>query len=232
MSDYAGQSGKQTELLIQRAKENSSINAILFNEYKRDQAYIMFLFAMFYYEHENFIITEHGYEEDNSRPYMNENSFNGPDYIDDDVIIDIRVGPAPAFSEYANIEIIGLAVQSGQVPFEAYLKMLPDGMISNRQEILRRVQEYDAVKQKIRNLEFQNEQLKLVIEQMTKAYEDVKKDRANIDLLIRENDNLKRMLADVSAKAVQEKQELSEQIKQMAEESQRILQIFSKNNKV
>jgi len=103
-------------------------------------------------------------------------------------------------------------------------------MISNRQEILRKVQEYDAVKQKIRNLEFQNEQLKLVIEQMTKAYEDVKKDRANIDLLIRENDNLKRMLADVSAKAVQEKQELSEQIKQMAAESQRILQIFSKNN--
>ncbi len=191
----------------------------------------MFLFAMFYYENENFIITEHGYEEDNSRPYMNENSFNGPDYIDDDVIIDIRVGPAPAFSEYANIEIIGLAVQSGQVPFEAYLKMLPDGMISNRQEILRKVQEYDAVKQKIRNLEFQNEQLKLVIEQMTKAYEDVKKDRANIDLLIRENDNLKKMLADVSAKAVQEKQELSEQIKQMAGETQRILQIFSKNNR-
>ena len=231
MSDYAGQSGRQTELLIQRAKENSSINAILFNEYKRDQAYIMFLFAMFYYENENFIITEHGYEEDNTRPYMNENSFNGPDYIDDDVIIDIRVGPAPAFSEYANIEIIGLAVQSGQVPFEAYLKMLPDGMISNRQEILRKVQEYDAVKQKIRNLEFQNEQLKLVIEQMTKAYEDVKKDRANIDLLIRENDNLKKMLADVSAKAVQEKQELSEQIKQMAGETQRILQIFSKNNR-
>ena len=112
MSDYAGQSGRQTELLIQRAKENSSINAILFNEYKRDQAYIMFLFAMFYYENENFIITEHGYEEDNTRPYMNENSFNGPDYIDDDVIIDIRVGLAPAFSEYANIEIIGLAVQS------------------------------------------------------------------------------------------------------------------------
>ena len=35
-SDYAGQSAKQTQMLMQRAKENSNDMALIFNEFKKD----------------------------------------------------------------------------------------------------------------------------------------------------------------------------------------------------
>lgn len=228
MSDYSGQSGKQTELLLQRARENSSVKAMLFNEFKREQAYIMFLFAKFYYENENFVIVEHGAEEDVVRAYTGDNSFDGTKYLEDDVIIDIRVGAAQSFSEYTNLEIMGLAVQSGQVPFEAYIRMLPQGFISNQQELLKVVKKYNAEKQKMASLEQQVKQLEQVIQQMVKAYEQTEKDRSNIDTIINENNRLKQMMADIAAKAVEEVSENKEQVQQMTSEMQKMLGILNK----
>jgi len=227
MSDYAGQSGKQTQFLLERARANSTESAILFNEFKKDQAYIMFLFAKFYYDNEEFVIIEHGMEKDNVRSYTQENAFNGTKYLDDKVLIDIRVGASPSFSEYSNLEILGLSLQSGQIPLEAYIQMLPEGFISNKQEILRIVE--NNSKKQIEQLQQKLLQQEQVMAEMVKAYEKAKKDMNNIDTIIAENNRLKSMMAEVSANAVKKVQEVTAQNKELLTDMKNTLKIIQKN---
>jgi ribosomal protein L9 len=235
MSDYAGQSGKQTEMLINRAKENSSDSAMLFNEFKREQANIMFLFAKFFYDNEAFTLIDHGINEDHVKSYMGNNDggkFNGTEYLEDDVMIDIQVGSAPSFSEFTNLELLGLMVQSGQLPFEVYLSMLPDGYVSNREE-LKKLAENNSNKI-IQQLQQELEQAKNVMEQMAKAYEQTAKDRDNIDIVVRENANLKSMLAEQTAQAIKSVAEMSQKNQEMMMEMQNVLKAIGrqqKNNK-
>lgn len=226
MSDFAGQSGKQTEMLLQRAAENASDTAMMFNEFKREQAHIMFLFAKFYYDNEDFVIINHGVNEDNVRPYTGEDAFNGNEYIADDVYIDIKVGTAPSFSEYSNIELLGMMVQSGQAPFEAYVSMLPDGYISNRQEILK-IAQNNSLKQ-LQQMQEVVKQQQQAMEQMAKAYQDMMKDKENIDVIIRENDSLRTMLAEVTAKAIERVGASGKEKQEMAAEIQKLLKIAAK----
>ena len=226
MSDFAGQSGKQTEMLLQRAAENASDTAMMFNEFKREQAHIMFLFAKFYYDNEDFVIINHGVNEDDVRPYTGEDAFNGNEYIADDVYIDIKVGTAPSFSEYSNIELLGMMVQSGQAPFEAYVSMLPDGYISNRQEILK-IAQNNSLKQ-LQQMQEVVKQQQQAMEQMAKAYQDMMKDKENIDVIIRENDSLRTMLAEVTAKAIERVGASGKEKQEMAAEIQKLLKIAAK----
>jgi hypothetical protein len=225
MSDYAGQSGKQTQLLLQRAQENASDTAMMFNEFKSEQAYIMLLFAKFYYDNENFIVIEHGDKKDNAREYKGENAFSGIEYLDDDVTIDIKVGTGVSFSEYTNVELAGLMVQSGQIPFEAYVTMLPEGYISNKQEVLE-IAEQNSLKQ-IQALQEQMKQMQMVMEQMAKAYEDTKKDRKNIDTVITENERLKSLMADISARAIERVANADNTSREVTEEMQNILRTIN-----
>lgn len=229
MSDYAGQSGKQTEMLLNRAKENSSDSAMLFNEFKREQANIMFLFAKFFYDNEAFALVDHGMNEDSVKSYMGNNDggkFNGTEYLEDDVIIDIQVGSAPSFSEFTNLELLGLMVQSGQLPFEVYLSMLPDGYVSNREE-LKKLAENNSNKV-IQQLQQELEQAKNVMQQMSKAYEQTAKDRDNIDTVVRENANLKSMLAEQTANAIKSVAEMSQKNQEMMAEMQNVLKTIGR----
>jgi hypothetical protein len=212
-------------MLLSRAQENSSDNAMLFNEFKREQAYIMFLFAKFFYENEDFSIIEHGYQEDKQTDYSGENAFNGTDYLNDKVLIDIKVGTAPSFSEYTNIELLGLMVQSGQVPFEAYVSLLPDGYISNKQELIEISKNNSNLA--IKKLQEQLDQQKQVIEQMMKAYQAVEKDRQNIDTIVKENIRLKSMLGEISANAIERVSESDKQTADVIREMQKTLQIVN-----
>lgn len=223
MSDFAGQSGKQTQMLLQRAQENSSDNALMFNEFKREQAKIMFLFAKFFYDNEEFAIVDHGSMKDATTLYSDENKFNGTEYLEDDVLIDIKVGASRAFSEFSNVELLGLMVQSGQAPFEAYVSMLPDGFISNRQELIEVARNNSNMK--IQQLTQQLQQAQMVMDQMSKAYQQTQKDLKNVDTLIQENVRLKSMMADVSAKAIEKVRENDEQTVQMTEDMKQLLQI-------
>lgn len=228
MSDFAGQSGKQTQLLLQRAQENSSDTAMMFNEFKREQAKIMFLFAKFFYDNEAFTLINHGAMKDEVKSYTGQNAFDGRRYLNDDVMIDIKVGSAPAFSEYTNIEMLGLMVQSGQAPFEAYITMLPDGYISNKQELLELTQNNNM--KVIQQLQQQLQQASQVMEQMTKAYQKTQKDMANIDTIIQENIRLKSMMADISARALQKVQEADQTTKEVTNDMTGLLNVVNRKN--
>jgi hypothetical protein len=224
-SDYSGQSGKQTQMLLERAKENASDNAMMFNQFKKDQAEIMFLFAKFFYDNEAFTMTEHGFEEDNVRSYMGDDKFDGTDYLEDEVMITIKVGSAPSFSEYNNMEMMGMMVQSGQLPPEAYITLLPDGYISNKQELLKIAKNNSLVQ--IKKLEEEKKQMVEIMKQMAEAYKQTQDDRKNIDVVIRENENLKSMIAEVSAKAIQRLQEATKKDTEQTSDMQNILNIIN-----
>jgi hypothetical protein len=225
-ADYAGQSGKQTQMLLARAQENASDNAMLFNEFKREQAYIMFLFAKFFYDNEQFAIIDHGFKEDNVKAYGGQNAFDGTKYLKDKVLIDIRVGPSPSFSEYNNIEMLGLMVQSGQAPFEAYIALLPEGYISNKQELLKITQD-NSLKQ-IQALQEQLQQAQMVMQQMNQQYQQTQKDLKNIDTIIKENTNLKSMMAEVSARAIEKTEQRNQEARTMTNDIENILRIANK----
>lgn len=226
IADFSGQSGRQTEMLLQRAKENASSNAMLFTEFKKDQAYIMFLFAKFYYDNESFVVVKHGDKENDIRQYSGNDAFKGETYLDDRVMIDIRVGASPAFSEYTNIELLGLMVQSGQLPFEAYIRMLPEGYISNKEEMIK-IAENNSNK-KIQELTQYVEEQQQVMEQMKDAYEKVKKDFENVDVIIRENERLRSMLAETTAKTIEAIDAVTAQSKQVTEDMAKLVSIMNK----
>ena len=229
MSDFSGQSGKQTQLLLQRAQENSSDTAMMFNDFKKEQAKIMFLFSKFFYDNEAFTIINHGSMKDDVRSYQGRESFDGRQYLNDDVMIDIKVGSAPSFSEYTNLEMLGLMVQSGQAPFEAYISMLPEGYISNKQELLELTQNNNM--KVIQQLQQQLQQAAQVMEQMTKAYQKTQKDMSNIDTIIQENIRLKSMMADISARALQRVQESDQVTKEVTNDMTGLLNAVNRKKK-
>lgn len=229
-SDYSGQSGKQTQMLLERAKENASAKSMLFNEYKREQAYIMFLFAKFYYDNESFAIVEHGFTKDNSRIYNNVkgNAFDGSKYMKDNVVIDIQVGSAPSFSEYNNIELVGLMVQSGQVPAEAYVSLLPENQASNKQELIDLIQ--NNSKKIIEEYKNQLEESKKIIKQFADAYKKDEENRNNVYAVMQENIRMKESVAEIGAKYSQSSREDAETIKQMTDEIVKLLGINGRLN--
>lgn len=228
-ADYAGQSGKATQMLLQRAKENSTDMATLFNEYKKEQAEIMFLFAKFYYDNESFAQVEHGTTEDNARIYEGQNKFNGNNYIGKDVMFDVKVGPAPSFSEYTNIELLGLMVQSGQAPLEVYIASLPDGYVSNKQEMLKLLQ--NNSQKIIQQLQEQLKQAEQVMQRMNEAFQKTKKDRENIDVVISENERIKTMLAELASKSIKISQQAATENRELTDDVKSLLSILSKQNK-
>ena len=228
-ADYAGQSGKQTQMLLQRARENSSDMSLIFNEYKRDQAHIMFSFAKFFYDNEDFAIVDHGYMKDNMRTYEGTEKFNGNQYAGKDVVIDIRVGPAPSFSEFSSMELLGMMVQSGQAPLEVYLTNLPEGYVNNKQELLDLLKNNSQMQ--IQQLQQQLQQAQQVMEQMNEAYKKTQKDMGNIDTVVQENIRLKSMMADIAARTIGNNQQVSQENLKLTQDVQNLLAMMGQKER-
>jgi hypothetical protein len=220
-ADYAGQSGKQTQMLLQRARENSSDYAMLFNEFKREEAEIMFLFAKFFYDNEDFAMVQHGFQQDNITRYEGEDKFNGNDFIGEEVMIDIKVGPASSFSEYSSVELLGMMVQSGQAPLEVYISNLPDNYVNNKQELLSMLQ--NNSQKQIQQLQQQIQQSQMIMQQMNDQYQKTQKDMANIDTIIKENQRLKSMMADLTAKIYEQDSTMAQRNLELSQDMQELL---------
>jgi hypothetical protein len=228
-ADYAGQSAKQTQMLMQRAQENSSDLAMLFNDFKQQQAEIMFMFAKFFYDNESFSMIKHGFKQDQVTNYEGENKFNGNDYIDEDIMITIKVGPAPSFSEYSSIELLGMMVQSGQAPLDVYISNLPDNYVNNKDEMLSMLK--NNTKIQIEGLQQQLQQAETIMQQMNEQYQKTQKDMSNIDTVIQENLRLKSMLADLTAKIYEQDSQQAKRNMELTKDMQSVLSAVNGLNK-
>lgn len=214
-ADYSGQSGKQTQMLMDRAKENTTDLAQAFNDFKVDQVEIMFMFAKFYYDNEPFVEIEHG--KDDNRiigDYTGENLFNGNEYQKDDVQFDLQVSPSQALSEATLTEILGLSVQSGQIDISDYIDLIPDGYFPNRVELKHKLQQGTLAIMK--QMEAKLQQAEQVMQQMAQQYnktmEEYTEKIHTVDNVIRENQALKEMLANIESKKIEKNKEFAKKI--------------------
>ncbi len=214
-ADYSGQSGKQTQMLLERAKENTTDLAQAFNDFKVDQVEIMFMFAKFYYDNEPFVEIEHG--KDDNRiigDYTGKNSFNGTEYQKDEVQFDLQVSPSQALSEATLTEILGLSVQSGQIDISDYIDLIPDGYFPNRVELKHKLQQGTLAIMK--QMEAKLQQAEQVMQQMAQQYnktmEEYTKKINTVDNVIRENQALKEMLANIESKKIEKNKEVAKKI--------------------
>jgi hypothetical protein len=74
------------------------------------------------------------------------------------------------------------------------------------------------------------EQMQMVMQQMADAYKETQKDRANIDMVIQENERLKSMMAEVAANAIKRVNESSQTTNEMTKEMQNVLNVANKKN--
>ena len=198
----------------------------MFNEFKREEAEIMFLFSKFFYDNESFAMVQHGFKQDNITRYEGMNRFNGNDYMGEDVMIDIKVGPVTSFSEYSSLELLGLMVQSGQAPLDVYISNLPDNYVNNKQELLDMMQ--NNSQKQIQQLQQQLQQSQMVMQQMNEQYKRTQKDLQNIDTIIQENSRLKSMMADLTAKIYENESNLAQRNQELTRDMQQLLAAVQK----
>ena len=177
-ADYANQTAKATEMLIQRAKENTSDYAILFEEYMKDIAEVMFMFAKFYYDKKEFNIIEHGVESDTNFEFVGEKAFSGGDYVSDDVDFDIRVSPSNALNEQMLQELAMLSVQTGNLKMLSVMKLLPYNSYASYEELKRALEQEDRtmeiMKAQEEKIKEQNEMMQMMAEEYKRMTEVAK----------------------------------------------------------
>lgn len=205
-SDHSGQSGKQTQMLLDRAKENTTDLAQAFNDFKVDQVEIMFMFAKFYYDNEPFVAIEHG--KDSNRvidDFRGEKSFKGTEYQKDDVMFDLQVAPSQSLSEATLTELLGLSVQSGQISIVDYIDLIPDGYFPNRVELKHKLEQGNLaiMKQMEAKLQQSEQIIQQMVSQYNKTMEEYGKKIQAVDNVIRENTALKEMLANIASKKIE-----------------------------
>ena len=218
-ADYANQTAKATEMLIQRAKENTSDYAILFEEYMKDIAEVMFMFAKFYYDKKEFNIIEHGVESDTNFEFVGEKAFSGGDYVSDDVDFDIRVSPSNALNEQMLQELAMLSVQTGNLKMLSVMKLLPYNSYASYEELKRALEQEDRtmeiMKAQEEKIKEQNEMMQMMAEEYKRMTEVAK----TMDTVIAENLRLKEQMAEVYAKSVenanQSRREMQEALRQV-----------------
>lgn len=218
-ADYANQTAKATEMLIQRAKENTSDYAILFEEYMKDIAEVMFMFAKFYYDKKEFNIIEHGVESDTNFEFVGEKAFSGGDYVSDDVDFDIKVSPSNALNEQMLQELAMLSVQTGNLKMLSVMKLLPYNSYASYEELKRALEQEDRtmeiMKAQEEKIKEQNEMMQMMAEEYKRMTEVAK----TMDTVVAENLRLKEQIAEVYAKSVenanQSRREMQEALRQV-----------------
>lgn len=228
-ADYSQQTAKATEMLLARAKENSSDYAILFNEYMKDIANVMFMFAKFYYDDKDFNIVEHGNTKNTEvARYEKEDSFKGEEYIMEDVNFDIEVSPSSSFSESVLQQLAMMSVQTGNLSMLSVLKMLPYNTFPSYQELLGELKKEDQTKAIMQKQEETIQQLYKAMEQMSNEYQKSQEMLKTMDTVIRENMTLKENMTNVYAKAIESSNLANENTLKMQQDMQNLLKIVNK----
>lgn len=225
-ADYSNQTAKATEMLIARARENSSDYAIMFEEYMKDVAQIMFMFAKFYYDRKEFNIIEHGNEKDTNIDFTNDEAFKGEDYVMEHMDFDIQVSPSSSFNESTLQQLAMMSVQTGNLKMLSVLKMLPYNTFPSFKELKDELVKEEQTMAIIKKQEEQLKQAQQVMQQMAVEYQKTQERMATMDTIVKENLRLKEEMANVYAKSIEQSKESNQNMLAMQGEMQKILKIF------
>lgn len=225
-ADYSNQTAKATEMLLARARENSSDYAIMFEEYMVDVANVMFMFAKFYYDRKEFNIVEHGNEKDTNIEFKEKEAFHGTEYQMDFVDFDIQVSPSQSFNETVLQQLAMMAVQTGNLKMLSVLKMLPYNTFPSFKELKDELLKEDTTMAIIKQQEEQLKQAQQVLQQMSKEYQKMQDKMGTMDTVVQENLRLKEQMAEVYAKSIEQTKEATQNMNNMQAEVIRMINML------
>lgn len=227
-ADYSNQTAKATAMLLERARENTSDYAILFEEYMTDIAHVMFMFAKFYYDRKEFNIVEHGNEKDTNIEFTDDQAFIGDDYTMDFMDFKIQVSPSESFNETILQQLAMMSVQTGNLKMLSVLKMLPYNTFPSFKELKDELQKEDMTQQIIKAQEEQLVEAQKVMQQMSMEYKKMEEKMFVMDNIVRENLRLKEEMATVYNKSIEEAKKSQGNMLQMQDEMRKLINSVSK----
>lgn len=230
-ADYSNQTARATEMLLARARENSGDYAILYEEYMKDIAHVMFMFAKFYYDRKEFNIVEHGNERDTNIDFTGEKAFQGQDYVMDYIDFDIQVSPSSSFNESILQQLAMMSVQTGNLKMLSVLKMLPYNTFPSFQELKDELVKEDMTMKIIKEQEEQLKQAAQVMKQMAEEYNRTQEKMATMDTVVRENLRLKEEMAKVYSKSIEQVKGANQSVNDMREEMVKLINIINERTK-
>ena len=137
--------------------------------------------------------------------------FSSSEYanVDFDVVAEAVAGTKS--SAAGDIQLLEALFSQGKISFKTFIKLYPEDALSNKQEILRVAEEEEAGS--LSSMAAEIEQLKAQIEQYDIVVKEQQKTVDNVVSIIQENNNLKKLLAQLFAEANMKIQAANQQIK-------------------
>lgn len=137
--------------------------------------------------------------------------FSSSEYanVDFDVVAEAVAGTKS--SAAGDIQLLEALFSQGKISFKTFIKLYPEDALSNKQEILRVAEEEEAGS--LSSMAAEIEQLKAQIAQYDIVVKEQQKTVDSVVSIIQENNNLKKLLAQLFAEANMKIQAANQQIK-------------------
>lgn len=137
--------------------------------------------------------------------------FSSSEYanVDFDVVAEAVAGTKS--SAAGDIQLLEALFSQGKISFKTFIKLYPEDALSNKQEILRVAEEEEAGS--LSSMAAEIEQLKAQIAQYDKVVAEQQKTVDSVVSIIQENNNLKKLLAQLFAEANMKIQAANQQIR-------------------
>lgn len=126
--------------------------------------------------------------------------FAGDKYSETDFSVVCEVSKGTAFSESVSLSILGQLLEMGAIDVKTYIKHLPDGSFSAKEEIIKELElkeqsELTQLRQAVAKYQQQEKAYQQQMQQIVNAYTQLQKKLDNVDNIVNENRQLKELLA-------------------------------------
>ena len=164
---------------------------------KEKQGLVLAEFFKFYYEKKEFTYSESDKE---GKDIQKKKTFEGKKYVNTDFRVVVEAGAAASFSESGDIAMLEAMLNKGVISGKTFIKGYPKNALSNREEILRAIEQEEQGQ--IAQL---SQQMQQAQQQMIKASEIIKAQSDTVNKaaqIINENQALKKELITLQAEYI------------------------------
>ena len=164
---------------------------------KEKQGLVLAEFFKFYYEKKEFTYSEPDKE---GKDIQKKKTFEGKKYVNTDFRVVVEAGAAASFSESGDIAMLEAMLNKGVISGKTFIKGYPKNALSNREEILRAIEQEEQGQ--IAQL---SQQMQQAQQQMIKASEIIKAQSDTVNKaaqIINENQALKKELITLQAEYI------------------------------
>ncbi len=164
-----------------------------FWEVKKKQGLVLAQFFKLYYAEKEFVT-------ESEDALKQKDVFRGSDYYGTEFDVVVEATSGTQASAAGDINVLDVLLAKGLISLKTYLNAYPSEALTNRSKILKGVEEDEA--NEVAALKRQNEEYSAQLTQATELIERQKETVDNVVSLIKENNSLKTVIADLYNEAV------------------------------